>query len=289
MIRRIIHIDQDKCNGCGACAKACHEGAIDMVDGKARLMREHYCDGLGDCLPACPTGAITFEIALPIIMGIAIGAGTDVAISSADVVLMKSRLSDVPAAIRLSRACLRNIHENLFWAFLYNVIGIPVAAGVLYPFTGWLLSPMIAGLAMALSSVCLVLNANRLHGANINVGAADGPAGSGSSTADVESAGSAESANAANITGSATSNAPHEPTVIIDDRTTLNQTNHVSDQSNNPTNKENTMDTGMHMHHTAPADGETATDPVCGMTVAVNADAITREYEGKSYYFCGEH
>ena len=56
MIRRIIHIDQDKCNGCGACAKACHEGAIDMVDGKARLMREHYCDGLGDCLPACPTG-----------------------------------------------------------------------------------------------------------------------------------------------------------------------------------------------------------------------------------------
>ena len=60
MIRRIIHIDQDKCNGCGACAKACHEGAIDMVDGKARLMREHYCDGLGDCLPACPTGAITF-------------------------------------------------------------------------------------------------------------------------------------------------------------------------------------------------------------------------------------
>ena len=58
MIRRIIHIDQDKCNGCGACARACHEGAIDMVDGKAKLMREHYCDGLGDCLPACPTGAI---------------------------------------------------------------------------------------------------------------------------------------------------------------------------------------------------------------------------------------
>ena len=60
MIRRIIHIDQDKCNGCGACAKACHEGAIDMVDGKARLMRDDYCDGLGDCLPTCPTGAITF-------------------------------------------------------------------------------------------------------------------------------------------------------------------------------------------------------------------------------------
>lgn len=61
MIRKIIHIDEEKCNGCGACVHACHEGAIDLVNGKAKLMREHYCDGLGDCLPACPTGAITFE------------------------------------------------------------------------------------------------------------------------------------------------------------------------------------------------------------------------------------
>ena len=61
MIRKIIHIDEEKCNGCGLCAKACHEGAIDIIDGKAKLMREHFCDGFGDCLPNCPTGAITFE------------------------------------------------------------------------------------------------------------------------------------------------------------------------------------------------------------------------------------
>ena len=96
-------------------------------------------------------------------MGIAIGAGTDIAIDAADVVLMKSRLTDVPAAIRLSRAALRNIHENLFWAFFYNVIGIPLAAGVLYPAFGLVLSPMIGSAAMSLSSVCVVTNALRLR------------------------------------------------------------------------------------------------------------------------------
>ena len=96
-------------------------------------------------------------------MGIAIGAGTDVAIDAADVVLMKSRLSDVPAAIRLSRATLRNIHENLFWAFIYNVIGIPLAAGVFIPLFGWTLNPMFGAAAMSLSSFCVVSNALRLN------------------------------------------------------------------------------------------------------------------------------
>ena len=95
--------------------------------------------------------------------GIAIGAGTDVAIDAADVVLMKSRLSDVPAAIRMSRATLRNIHENLFWAFFYNIIGIPLAAGVWYPLFGWKLNPMFGAAAMSLSSFCVVSNALRLN------------------------------------------------------------------------------------------------------------------------------
>ena len=96
-------------------------------------------------------------------IGIAIGAGADVAVDAADVVLMKSNLSDVPAAIRLSRATLRNIHENLFWAFIYNVIGIPLAAGVWIPIFGWQLSPMFGAAAMSLSSFCVVSNALRLN------------------------------------------------------------------------------------------------------------------------------
>lgn len=100
-------------------------------------------------------------------MGIAIGAGTDIAIDAADVVLMKSRLTDVPAAIRLSRAALRNIHENLFWAFIYNVIGIPLAAGVWIPIFGLTLNPMFGAAAMSLSSFCVVTNALRLNFKNI--------------------------------------------------------------------------------------------------------------------------
>ena len=96
-------------------------------------------------------------------IGIAIGAGTDVAIDAADVVLMNSKLSDVPAAIRLSRATLKNIHENLFWAFIYNIVGIPLAAGVWIPLFGWQLNPMFGAAAMSLSSFCVVTNALRLN------------------------------------------------------------------------------------------------------------------------------
>ncbi|MBW3090777.1 HAD-IC family P-type ATPase [Bifidobacterium miconisargentati] len=202
-------------------------------------------------------------------LGIAIGTGTDVAMQSADVTLMSGDLRGVLKTIDLSQATMRNIRENLGWAFGYNVIGIPIAAGVLFPFTGWLLSPMIAGLAMALSSVCLVLNANRLHGADIGVGQASGDK------------------SAATAAASASHSPAAEPTVIIDDRTSLHLSAHTD--NNHPTTKENPMDMNMHMHHAAPAEGETATDPVCGMTVAVNADAITREHDGKTYYFCGAH
>jgi len=96
-------------------------------------------------------------------IGCAIGNGSDIALESGDIVLMKSDLQDVAKAIKLSKMTIRNVKQNLFWAFCYNVIGIPIAAGVLYPVTGHLLSPHFAGLAMALSSVCVVSNALRLR------------------------------------------------------------------------------------------------------------------------------
>ena len=108
-------------------------------------------------------------------VGVAIGAGTDVAIDAADVVLVRSRLSDVPAAIRLSRATLRNIRQNLFWAFFYNLIGIPLAAGLFVPLLGWELPPMFGALAMSLSSFCVVMNALRLNLAHIDSDRRDRP------------------------------------------------------------------------------------------------------------------
>ena len=131
-----------------------------LPEGKERVIRRLQAQGkvamVGDGINDAP--ALTRAD-----IGIAIGAGTDVAIDAADVVLMKSRLSDVPAAIRLSRATLRNIHENLFWAFFYNVIGIPLAAGVWIPLFGWTLNPMFGAAAMSLSSFCVVSNALRLN------------------------------------------------------------------------------------------------------------------------------
>ena len=131
-----------------------------MPDGKEKVVRELSEQGktimVGDGINDAPalTRADT---------GIAIGAGTDIAIDAADIVLVKSRLGDVPAAIKLSRATLRNIKENLFWAFIYNVIDIPVAAGVFINLFGWQLNPMFAAAAMSLSSFCVVTNALRLN------------------------------------------------------------------------------------------------------------------------------
>ena len=131
-----------------------------LPDKKEHIVRELQQNGLtamvGDGINDAPALARAD-------VGIAIGAGTDIAIDSADVVLVKSSLADVPAAIKLSRGTLRNIHQNLFWAFSYNFIGIPLAAGAFEPLMGWSINPMFCAAAMSISSFCVVMNALRLN------------------------------------------------------------------------------------------------------------------------------
>ncbi|MCC8049118.1 MAG: heavy metal translocating P-type ATPase [Clostridiales bacterium] len=183
-------------------------------------------------------------------IGIAIGAGTDIAIDAADVVLMKSRLSDVPAAIRLSRATLRNIHENLFWAFFYNVIGIPLAAGVWIPVFGWKLNPMFGAAAMSLSSFCVVSNALRLNLFKMHDAGRDKKA------------------------GAVTLDVPANITTDRDQRVTLNPADSTSDRSDSEAGYENKVEENNMVKTTMQVEGM-----MCGHCEAHVNDAIRKVFD----------
>lgn len=220
-------------------------------------------------------------------LGLAIGTGTDVAMQSADVTLMSGDLRGVLRTINLSHATMRNVRENLIWALGYNVIGIPVAAGLLYPFTGWLLSPMIAGAAMALSSVCLVLNANRLHRAHIS--------------GETVSTTSGRNHGARGGDGLLHEASTGKPRVIIDTRISQDSTesSHGSMHHTATNGVEHSHHTTQEEHHhnhkehnmnmESSTNASTAIDPVCGMSVSVGEGTLSKEFDGKTYYFCSEH
>ena len=187
-------------------------------------------------------------------LGFAMGTGTDIAMKSSDVTLMTGDLRGVAHMIRLSRSTMRNIHENLGFAFIYNLVGIVIATGSLYPLTGWLLNPMIAGLAMALSSVSLIVNANRLRGISL------------------------ESPHTPSTSETVTSS--HQPRVIIDDDTH----SHQGELMFNFFGKKSSKST-PETH--ASSEEHVLIDPVCGMTVSESDTAYP--YEGKTYHFCSAH
>lgn len=190
-------------------------------------------------------------------LGFAMGTGTDIAMKSADITLMTGDLSGVARMIRLSRATMRNIHENLGFAFIYNIVGIIIATGLLYPLTGWLLSPMIAGVAMALSSVSLVINANRLRSAHLT--------------------NRTTHAEAHSLSG--------EPRVILGTRVgTYEGTQHNEGELMFDFLKKKIA---SHTSDGAETAEHVLTDPICGMTVS--KDATGYEYEGKTYHFCSDH